>query len=110
MQELIQRFLPYTSRGGHRRRGVGRAGIRAGWPKQATKSVLADPVAKHVSQAREASGSQPLHPLAGVTQGDARSLMHDDCVADVVLLMGPLYHLTKRNHRKLRRCVRHTGY
>ena len=98
MQELIMRFLPSPPA------VVIDAGAGPGryscWLAQKGYQVhLVDPVAKHVSQAREASGSQPLHPLASVTQGDARSLIQDDCAADVVLLMGPLYHLTKRNHR-----------
>ena len=98
MQELIQRFLPSTpavviDAGG----GPGRYSC---WLAEKGHEVhLVDPVAKHVSQAREASDLQPTHPLASVTQGDARSLNHDDCVADVVLLMGPLYHLTNREHR-----------
>ena len=37
-----------------------------------------DPVEKHVRQTREASESQPRHPLASVTRGDARSLNHGD--------------------------------
>ena len=60
---------------------------------------LIDPVEKHVKQAREASESQPCHPLASVTQGDARSLNHGDGSADAALLMCPLYHLTARDHR-----------
>ena len=98
MQELIMRFLPsppavVIDAGG----GPGRYSC---WLAEKGYEVhLVDPVAKHVMQAREASGSQPLHPLASVTQGDARSLIQDDCVTDAVLLMGPLYHLTKRNHR-----------
>ena len=98
MQELIMRFLPsppavMIDAGG----GPGRYSC---WLAEEGYEVhLVDPVAKHVRQARETSDSQPLHPLASVTQGDARSLIQDDCVADVVLLMGPLYHLTKRNHR-----------
>ncbi len=98
MQELIMRFLPsppavVIDAGG----GPGRY---SSWlAKKGYEVHLVDPVKKHVIQAREASDSQPPHPLASVTQGDARSLIQDDCAADVVLLMGPLYHLTKRNHR-----------
>ena len=61
---------------------------------------LVDPVPKHVEQARVASASQPQYPLASVAEGDARSLHHPDASADVLLLMGPLYHLPDREHRR----------
>ena len=60
---------------------------------------LVDPVQRHVEQAREASASQLDHPLASITQGDARSLHHRDGSADTVLCMGPLYHLHIRDQR-----------
>ncbi|WP_158375354.1 class I SAM-dependent methyltransferase [Cellulosimicrobium cellulans] len=46
----------------------------------------------HVRQAEVASAAV-AHPLASVSQGDARRLAFDDACADVVLLLGPLYHL-----------------
>ncbi len=52
-----------------------------------------------MAQAREASAGQSDYPLAGVTQGDARSLHHQDENADAVLLLGPLYHLHVKDHR-----------
>jgi len=55
---------------------------------------LVDPVALHVEQARAASASQPDAPLASAVVGDARELPVEDRSADVVLLLGPLYHLT----------------
>jgi SAM-dependent methyltransferase len=55
---------------------------------------LVDPVALHVEQARAASAAQPEMPLASAVVGDARALPVDDDSADVVLLLGPLYHLT----------------
>ena len=58
-----------------------------------------DPVPKHVEQARSASAAQPNHPLASASVGDARSLDVPDASADVVLLMGPLYHLQYRGDR-----------
>jgi len=60
---------------------------------------LVDPVALHVEEARRASGRQPAAPLASATVGDARRLEHRDAVADAVLLLGPLYHLTERADR-----------
>ena len=98
MQELIRRFLPLPPRvvldvGG----GPGRYSC---WLAELGYDVhLIDPVAKHVEQARQASRSQPDHPLASATQGDARSLNHGDDAADAVLLMGPLYHLPARDDR-----------
>ena len=98
MQELIRRFLPSPPRvlldvGG----GPGRYSC---WLAQKGYEVhLVDPVEKHVKQARKASESQPSHPLASVTQGDARSLSHSEGSADAILLMGPLYHLTVRDQR-----------
>ena len=98
MQELIQRFLPPPP-------GVvldigGGPGKYACWLARSGYGVhLVDPVQRHLEQAREASASQPDHPLASVAQGDARLLLHHDGSADAVLLMGPLYHLPARDHR-----------
>ncbi len=62
---------------------------------------LIDPVSKHLQQAREASALQPLHPLASVSEGDARTLDYPSDSVDLLLLMGPLYHLTEREQRLL---------
>jgi ubiquinone/menaquinone biosynthesis C-methylase UbiE len=56
---------------------------------------LVDPVPLHVEQARMLSQS---HPFA-VSLGDARSLQAADESFEVVLLMGPLYHLVERGDR-----------
>ena len=98
MRELIQRFLPppptvVLDVGGG-------PGAYSCWLAQLGHEVhLIDPVEKHVKQAQEACDSQPAHPLASIALGDARSLMRKDDSADVVLLMGPLYHLTSREQR-----------
>ena len=98
MQELILRFLPPPP-------GVvldvgGGPGRYSCWLAEIGYQVhLVDPVEKHVRQARKASKSQPRRPLASVTRGDARELDHGDGIADAVLLMGPLYHLTDRDQR-----------
>ena len=98
MRELILRFLPpppgvvLDVGGGPGRYSCWLAGL-------GYQVHLVDPVEKHVRQAREASDSQPRHPLASVTRGDARSLDHEDGAADAVLLMGPLYHLVDREQR-----------
>jgi SAM-dependent methyltransferase len=75
---------------------------------------LVDPVALHVEQALAASSAQPDAPLASVVVGDARALAVDDHSADVVLLLGPLYHLTEaadrtRALREARRALRPGG-
>ena len=98
MQELIQRFLPPPP-------GVvldvgGGPGRYSWWLAENGYQVhLIDPVEKHVKQARDASKLQTHRPLASVTRGDARLLNHGDGSVDAALLMGPLYHLTSRDHR-----------
>ena len=75
---------------------------------------LVDPVALHVEQALDASADQPDAPLASAAVGDARALPFDDESAAVVLLLGPLYHLTEaadrtRALREARRVLRPGG-
>lgn len=65
---------------------------------------LIDLTPRHLEQAREASASQPDHSLASVSEGDARSLSWDDESVDLVLLMGPLYHLLIREDRLAALC------
>jgi ubiquinone/menaquinone biosynthesis C-methylase UbiE len=60
---------------------------------------LVDPVASHIDAARSASSTQPSHPLATVELGDARQLEASDGSVDVVLLLGPLYHLVEASDR-----------
>ena len=78
----------------------GGPGVYSCWLAQRGYEVhLVDPVQKHLDQAKRASKRQPDHPIASITKGDARSLDQADASADVVLLMGPLYHLTSRTDR-----------
>jgi ubiquinone/menaquinone biosynthesis C-methylase UbiE len=75
---------------------------------------LIDPMARHVEQARCASGAQPATPLASATVGDARQLDWPDASVDVAMLLGPLYHLTDRPDRiralaEARRCYAPRG-
>jgi SAM-dependent methyltransferase len=51
-----------------------------------------------VSEAARRSGAAPA-PLASCRVGDARSVDSADAAADLVLLLGPLYHLTERADR-----------
>jgi SAM-dependent methyltransferase len=60
---------------------------------------LVDPMRLHVEQATAASAAQPAAPLASVQQGDARDLPFAAAVADAVLMLGPLYHLTEAADR-----------
>src|SRR5687767_5696858 len=73
---------------------------------------LIDPVPLHVEQARGAAERAGVVMEAEI--GDARRLSEEDGSADVVLLMGPLYHLTERVDRvaalaEARRVVRPGG-
>jgi SAM-dependent methyltransferase len=88
--ELLDRFLPPAPA---RVLDVGGGpGQYAAWlVNRGHEVVLVDPVPLHVEQARARSIPAEL--------GDARSLEQADASVDVVLLMGPLYHLTDRSER-----------
>jgi SAM-dependent methyltransferase len=89
-QELLRRCLPPAPAtvldvGGG-------PGAHARWLVQDGYRVhLVDPVPRHLDQAR-ATG-------ATVEHGDARALTAEDATYDVVLLLGPLYHLLERDDR-----------
>jgi SAM-dependent methyltransferase len=109
-QEIIRRSLPA---GRLRILDVGGgAGVHAAWLADDGHDVhLVDPVERHVEQARALAG-----PARRITAevGDARHLPGAPDSADVVLLLGPLYHLTERSDRLLaleeaRRVVRVGG-
>ncbi|WP_199841132.1 MULTISPECIES: class I SAM-dependent methyltransferase [Actinomycetes] len=91
-QELVRRAIPPT---GQRVLDVGGAtGVHARWLAADGHSVhVVDPVPRHVAEAAE---------IEGVTAevGDARTLPWPENSADVVLLMGPLYHLTDSGDRE----------
>lgn len=93
-QELIRRHLEQP---GLRVLDVGGAsGIHAEWLLADGHTVdLIDPVPLHIEQAEAALGD---HPRFSARLGDARDLGGDDDY-DVVLLLGPLYHLTERSDR-----------
>lgn len=59
---------------------------------------LIDPVPRHVNHARALS-TESQAPLASIDVGDAQKLEMRDGAVDVVLLFGPLYHLTNRCDR-----------
>ena len=97
-QELIRRHLPPPVQvvldvGGG-------PGAYSCWlAREGYEVHLIDPVPRHLEQAKLASDNQPVHPIASVSQGNALSLPQRDEVSDAVLLMGPLYHLTRRDDR-----------
>lgn len=62
------------------------------------RATLVDLVERHIDIARARAVRGGPAPVAMVT-GDARRLDAPDASADLVLLMGPLYHLTERSDR-----------
>ncbi len=77
--------------------GGGPGTYASGLSARGYEVVLVDPVPLHLEQARALSQSGP--GAFEVREGDARSLPFPDAHADVVLLLGPLYHLTDRDDR-----------
>jgi SAM-dependent methyltransferase len=72
----------------------GGAGAYALWLAEAGYTVhLVDATPRLVAEARKRSAAQS-RPLASCEVGDARGTTLSDGIADVVLLLGPLYHLT----------------
>ena len=112
MWELLERFLPAPVATVF---DVGGAAGRYAIPLAAAgyRVHLIDPMPHHVAQAAEAAKRAAV-TLAGASVGDARSLDAADASADAVLLLGPLYHLTRRDDRiaalsQARRVTRHGG-
>ena len=72
----------------------GAGGAYALWLSDGGYTVhLVDPVPRLVAEAERRSAARP-RPLASCRVGDARALNFPDQSADMVLLLGPLYHLT----------------
>jgi SAM-dependent methyltransferase len=88
----------------------GGPGVYAAWLADAGYDVkLVDLVPLHVERARELAAGR-----FAAEQGDARSLAEPDESNDVVLLLGPLYHLIERDDRLMalaeaRRILRRGG-
>jgi SAM-dependent methyltransferase len=96
-RELIQRFAPPPP--GTVVDVGGAAGAYALWLAEAGYAVhLLDPVLRLVVEAQRRSAAA-AQPLASCRVGDARALEMPGDTADVVLLLGPLYHLTDPGDR-----------
>jgi ubiquinone/menaquinone biosynthesis C-methylase UbiE len=77
----------------------GAAGAYALWLASMGYDVhLVDPVPRLVSEAARRSQAA-ARQLASCRVGDARALDFPDAVADLVLMLGPLYHLTEGGDR-----------
>ncbi|MFN2565097.1 MAG: class I SAM-dependent methyltransferase [Gemmatimonadaceae bacterium] len=77
----------------------GAAGAYAAWLASAGYTVhLVDAVPRLVAEARRRSAALP-RPIASCEVGDARALSFPTASADIVLLLGPLYHLTTSGAR-----------
>ena len=96
-RELIQRYAP-------RPPGTvidvgGAAGAYALWLAGVGYSVhLLDPVPRLVAEAQRRSAAAE-RPLVSCRVGDARAMELPSEMADIVLLLGPLYHLTDAGDR-----------
>jgi ubiquinone/menaquinone biosynthesis C-methylase UbiE len=78
----------------------GAAGVHALWLAEMGYEVhLIDPMPLHIEQAKLASDKQPDHPIAECAVGDARKLQREDESVDIILMFGPLYHLTEMGDR-----------
>jgi ubiquinone/menaquinone biosynthesis C-methylase UbiE len=78
----------------------GGPGPYAAWLAELGHEVhLVDPVPKLVEQARSLQ-SESGRRISSCTVGDARALDRRDRSADVVLLLGPLYHLVEADDRQ----------
>lgn len=78
----------------------GAAGIYAFWLVERGYRVhLVDASARLVEEARRRGAGLPPESFT-CHVGDARSLPFDDGVADAVLMLGPLYHLTEAADRR----------
>lgn len=82
----------------------GAAGVYAFWMAERGCAVhLIDASPRLVDEARRRNARAP-HSLTSCRVGDARALPFDDATADLVLLLGPLYHLVEAADRHTALC------
>ena len=96
--DLLERVLPAAGRvldvGGG-------TGTHAKWlAKRGYKVELFDPIPLHVTQAQELADSLAADQRFTAEVAEARHVPRDDDCADVVLLLGPLYHLVHATDRQ----------
>jgi len=98
-KEIISRYLSVTPM---KIADIGGAtGVYSYWLASQGHDVhLLDFTPSHIVQAKEYGKNHNLS-LASYHCGDARHLPYEDNCFDVVLLMGPLYHLQDKNDRLL---------
>ncbi len=96
--DLFERVLPA---GGRVLDVGGGAGVHAAWlARRGYEVELFDPVPLHVTQAQELSASLPAGQRFIAELADARHVPREDATADVLLLLGPLYHLVDAADRQ----------
>ncbi len=97
-QELISRYLP---KGKSKIIDIGGAsGVYSFYISGLGHDVhLVDIVPKHIEQAMRRSNEEKAPHLSSVRVGDARVLDFPDGFADVIIMHGPMYHLTERSDR-----------
>jgi ubiquinone/menaquinone biosynthesis C-methylase UbiE len=96
-QEIISRYLSKTP---SRILDVGAGpGFYSFWLTDLGHEVhLLDPVPKHVEYARKYA-AESHRKISSITVGEARRLEYESEYFDVVLMFGPLYHLTEKDAR-----------
>ena len=79
----------------------GAAGAYSLWLAARDYEVHLVDASPRLVEAARAASARASRPLASATLADARRLPRPDDSADVVLVMGPLYHLTEGEDRRL---------
>jgi ubiquinone/menaquinone biosynthesis C-methylase UbiE len=109
-QEVISKYLPARS---CKILDIGgAAGVYAFWLSEMGHEVhLIDPVRYHIEEARRRAAASPSPPKF-ISMGEARHLDYQNDSFDIVLLMGPLYHLQEFGERiaALKEAIRVTKY
>jgi ubiquinone/menaquinone biosynthesis C-methylase UbiE len=95
--ELLDRFLP-SAPARLIDVGGGPGAYAAVWARRGYDVHLYDLLDLHVQQAQQTADAQPGHRFT-TEVADARSIPEPDASADVVVLLGPLYHLTEQAQR-----------